>query len=55
VTGLDVGVYQRSPTVTFLPERVRTESVLPSTVEITIFLAPTPTPVPVPEQDQVSP
>jgi YbbR domain-containing protein len=55
VSGLDVGVYQRSPTVTFLPERVQTESVLPSTVEITIYPAPTPTPVPEIPQEQTSP
>jgi YbbR domain-containing protein len=55
VSGMDVGVYQMTPTVTFLPERVRTESVLPSSVEVTIIIPPTPTPVPVPEQDQASP
>jgi YbbR domain-containing protein len=51
VGGLDVGVYQMSPTVTFLPERVQTQSVLPSSVEVTISPAPTPTPIPVSEQE----
>jgi YbbR domain-containing protein len=54
VAGRDVGVYQMFPTVTFLPERVRTESILPSTVEVTLFTAPTPTPVPVTDQDDLS-
>jgi YbbR domain-containing protein len=41
---LDLGVYPLSPEVDVLPERVRVESIQPSTVEVTIIVAPTATP-----------
>jgi YbbR domain-containing protein len=44
LTGYEVGIYQIIPVVDFLPERVNIESILPPTVEVTIFPAFTPTP-----------
>jgi hypothetical protein len=43
VTGLEQGTYQLNPTVAVLPERVRIESILPSSLEVIIVVAPTPT------------
>jgi YbbR domain-containing protein len=43
LTGYDVGTYQFIPDVNILPVRVQKVSMLPSTVEITITIAPTPT------------
>jgi YbbR domain-containing protein len=48
LAGHDVGTYHLSPRVTFLPESVRIESILPSTLEIMITIAPTPTTTPTP-------
>ena len=42
LTGYDVGIYQFTPLVNILPDRVQKVSVLPATVEITITVAPTP-------------
>jgi YbbR domain-containing protein len=44
LTGYDVGIYQFTPQVNILPERVKEVSILPATVDITITIAPTPTP-----------
>ncbi len=46
LSGYDVGTYQITPTVTILPDQVQQVSMLPSTVEITISIAPTPTRTP---------
>jgi len=46
LNGYDVGTYQITPTVTILPDQVQQVSMLPSTVEITITIAPTPTRTP---------
>jgi YbbR domain-containing protein len=43
LTGYDVGTYQFIPVVNILPDRVTKVSMLPSTVEVTITIAPTPT------------
>jgi YbbR domain-containing protein len=43
LTGYDVGTYQFIPNVNILPDRVTKVSMLPSTVEVTISVAPTPT------------
>ena len=43
LTGYDVGTYQFIPDVNILPDRVSKVSMLPSTVEVTITIAPTPT------------
>ena len=43
LNGYDVGTYQFIPEINILPERVQKVSMLPSTVEITITIAPTPT------------
>jgi YbbR domain-containing protein len=43
LTGYDVGTYQFIPNVNILPDRVTKVSMLPSTVEVTITIAPTPT------------
>ena len=48
LNGLPPGIYQRSPVVDGLPERLRVQTTLPETVEVTIVLAPTPTPIPTP-------
>ena len=42
LSGYDVGTYQFIPIVNILPERVQKVSMLPSTLEITITIAPTP-------------
>jgi YbbR domain-containing protein len=42
LSGYDVGTYQFNPVVNILPQRVQKISMLPSTVEITITIAPTP-------------
>ncbi len=43
LTGLPVGVYQRTPEIELLPEEIRIQTILPETVEVTIEPAPTPT------------
>ncbi len=43
LTGFDVGIYQFTPQVNILPDRVTLSSILPATVEVTITIAPTPT------------
>jgi YbbR domain-containing protein len=43
LTGYDVGTYQFIPDVNILPDRVQKVSMLPSTVEVIITIAPTPT------------
>ena len=48
LAGLDLGIYQLEPEVDILPERVRVETILPTTVEVTIIIAPTPTPTGIP-------
>jgi YbbR domain-containing protein len=48
LSGLDVGIYQISPEVDFLPPQVEIESILPTTLEVVISLAPTPTTTPTP-------
>lgn len=44
LTGLPVGVYQRSPEVDLLPDQVRIQTILPETVEVTIEAMPTTVP-----------
>jgi len=44
LSGYESGDYQFIPVVNILPDRVQKVSILPSTVEVTITLAPTPTP-----------
>ena len=41
---LDLGVYPLEPEVDVLPERVQVETILPTTVEVTVNVAPTATP-----------
>lgn len=41
---LDLGVYPLEPEVDVLPERVQVETILPTTVEVTVIVAPTATP-----------
>jgi YbbR domain-containing protein len=48
VSGSEPGIYQVSPTINFLPDRVHIESILPTSVEVSISVAPTPTPISVP-------
>jgi YbbR domain-containing protein len=43
MNGKVIGVYQEMPSAPFLPERIRLDSILPDTVEVTITKAPTPT------------
>jgi YbbR domain-containing protein len=43
LTGFELGTYQIVPEVDFLPPRVNLESILPDSLEVIIFLAPTPT------------
>lgn len=51
LAGREVGVHQITPTVTFLPDRVQLESVLPSSLEVSITIAPTPTQTPTPSTE----
>jgi YbbR domain-containing protein len=44
LTGLPVGIYQRSPVVDLTPDQVRVQTTLPETVEVVIELVPTPSP-----------
>lgn len=44
VTDLEVGIYQLELRVDILPDRLKVESILPSTVLVEIIVAPTPTP-----------
>ena len=44
LTGLDLGTYQLEPTVDLLPERIIAEAILPTTIQVTVIIAPTPTP-----------
>ncbi len=46
LSGYTQGTYQITPTVTILPDQVKQVSLLPSTVEITIAVAPAPTRTP---------
>jgi YbbR domain-containing protein len=46
LTGFQIGVHQVIPVVAFLPPRLQKVSILPTTVEVTITLAPTPTVTP---------
>jgi YbbR domain-containing protein len=46
INGQEEGVYQLSPTVSHLPNRLQVESLQPSSVEVTIGPAPTPTVTP---------
>ncbi|MGE5223443.1 MAG: YbbR-like domain-containing protein [Omnitrophica WOR_2 bacterium] len=48
LTGKAIGTYQMTPSVSFLPSKVTTQSIIPSPVEVTIIKAPTPTPTPLP-------
>lgn len=52
LTGYEIGMYQLIPVVEILPEQVQRISILPGTVEVTIFALPlltvTPTATPVP-------
>jgi YbbR domain-containing protein len=44
MTGKNIGTYQESPTMPFLPDRVTLDSISPDAVEVTVTKAPTPTP-----------
>jgi YbbR domain-containing protein len=44
LTGLELGAYQLEPQVDLLPDRLRADTILPSTIEVTVIIAPTPTP-----------
>jgi hypothetical protein len=44
LTDLELGVHVVTPVVDILPDRVGVETILPSTVEVEIIIAPTPTP-----------
>ncbi len=46
INGREDGVYQLNPTVSHLPNRLRVESIQPSSVEVTIGPEPTPTVTP---------
>lgn len=46
ISGRPYDTYQLVPTVSHLPSRLQIESILPSTVEVTITIAPTPTVTP---------
>jgi YbbR domain-containing protein len=46
ISGLPYDTYQLVPAVSHLPNRLQIESILPSSVEVTIMLAPTPTVTP---------
>jgi YbbR domain-containing protein len=46
LTGFQVGVYQVIPELAFLPPSLQKVSILPTTVEVSIILAPTQTPTP---------
>lgn len=48
VSDLDVGIYQLEPQVEVIPDRIVVETVIPSTVEVEIIIAPTPTPTSTP-------
>jgi YbbR domain-containing protein len=43
LTGLPIGVYQRTPEVDLLPDEIRIQTILPETVEVTIEIVSTPT------------
>ncbi|RPI33787.1 MAG: hypothetical protein EHM70_04935 [Chloroflexota bacterium] len=49
VSGRSTGSYQITPTVSFLPSRVQIQSILPSSLQVTVRVAPTPTPTATPE------
>jgi len=44
VSDLELGTYQLEPQVEIIPDRIIVESIVPSTVELEIIIAPTPTP-----------
>ncbi len=46
LSGYETGTYQITPTVTILPDQVKQVSLIPSSIEITISVAPTPTQTP---------
>jgi YbbR domain-containing protein len=46
LSGYDTGTYEITPTVTILPDQVQQVSLIPSSIEITITIAPTPTQTP---------
>lgn len=46
--GKIIGTYSMALSVTFLPAKVTTQSIIPSPVEVTVFKSPTPTPTPLP-------
>jgi hypothetical protein len=48
LSGLELGAYQLTPLVDFLPPQVKIESILPMTLEVVITFAATPTPSPTP-------
>ena len=48
VSDLELGTYQLEPQVEFIPDRIAVESIVPSTVELEIIIAPTPTPTSTP-------
>lgn len=51
---LELGTYQLEPQVDVLPDRVQVETILPTTVEVTIIIAPTPTPTGMPTPTSVA-
>lgn len=44
LTDLELGTYQLEPRVDLLPERLRAEAILPTTIQVTVIIAPTLTP-----------
>jgi YbbR domain-containing protein len=44
LTGLELGIYVLEPRVDLLPDRLRADAILPTTIEVTVIIAPTPTP-----------
>jgi len=48
VSDLELGTYQLEPQVEIIPDRIAVESIVPSTVELEIIIAPTPTPTSTP-------
>jgi YbbR domain-containing protein len=48
LTELDLGIHLVIPIIDILPDRIDVETILPSTVEVEIIIAPTPTPTRIP-------
>jgi YbbR domain-containing protein len=44
LTDLELGTYQLEPRVDLLPDRLQADAILPTTIEVTVIIAPTPTP-----------